>query len=335
MKNIIRIYFLALSCLFLCKKNGDSTIISVAKTKVDTIITNSTTILVAPNENEIEEIKKKQGEDNFYTIADDANYYISEIINESKGGIHKTQQQKISFSKEHFIYNKNEADGQWQILEYKIGNKPKIYSLVSYYSRISTIDKKINDTDNIDTLYEPNESLFFDNDNINDDVKILAKPNNEMLNFELSFHLSTFNKTIKAPVLNNSILYNNDYSVYYVSDPIIKGKIVELRVEYADQTTKPDISGDKKNIIEKIKFRFNDKSKKVQIIGYDLSYKKQNKSSYSKSFNFITGKFYCSINLNGEKKETSGQALELQNVYIEKWKPDFLNKLLLYGNEIQ
>ncbi|SEM42162.1 hypothetical protein SAMN05421856_103131 [Chryseobacterium taichungense] len=225
---------MTLSCLFLCKKNGDSTIISVAKTKVDTIITNSTTILVAPNENEIEEIKKKQGEDNFYTIADDANYYISEIINESKGGIHKTQQQKISFSKEHFIYNKNEADGQWQILEYKIGNKPKIYSLVSYYSRISTIDKKINDTDNIDTLYEPNESLFFDNDNINDDVKILAKPDNEMLNFELSFHLSTLNETIEAPVLNNSILYNNDYSVYYVSDPIIKGKIVELRVEYAD-----------------------------------------------------------------------------------------------------
>ncbi|SEM42142.1 hypothetical protein SAMN05421856_103130 [Chryseobacterium taichungense] len=91
----------------------------------------------------------------------------------------------------------------------------------------------------------------------------------------------------------------------------------------------------KKNIIEKIKFRFNDKSKKVQIIGYDLSYKKENKSSYSKSFNFITGKFYCSINLNGEKKETSGQASELQNIYIEKWEPDFLNKLLLYGNEIE
>lgn len=167
MKNIIRIYFLALSCLFSCKKNGNSTIIIEAKTKVDTIITNSTTILVTPNENEIEEIKKKHGEDNFYTIDDDANYYISEIINESKGAIHKTQQQKISFPKENFIYNKNESNDQWQILEYKIGNKPKIYSLVSYYSRISTIDKKLNDTDL--TYYINNNSYFIRDIDINKD----------------------------------------------------------------------------------------------------------------------------------------------------------------------
>lgn len=167
MKNIIRIYFLAISCLFSCKKNGDSPIISKAKIKVDTIITNSTTILVTPNENEIEEIKKKQGEDNFYTIADDANYYISEIINESKGGIHKTQQQKISFPKENFIYNKNESDDKWQILEYKIGNKPKIYSLVSYYSLISTINKKLNHTDL--TYYINNNNYFIRDIDINKD----------------------------------------------------------------------------------------------------------------------------------------------------------------------
>ncbi|CAD0224497.1 protein of unknown function [Chryseobacterium sp. JV274] len=53
------------------------------------------------------------------------------------------------------------------------------------------------------------------------------------------------NKTVEIPIINNSILYNNAESDYYLSDPIIKNKIIIIRVDYADQITKPNISGER------------------------------------------------------------------------------------------
>ena len=82
-----------------------------------------------------------------------------------------------------------------------------------------------------------------------------------------------------------------------------------------------------------MKFRFDNKNKKIQVIGYDLSYKK-GKKNYSKSFNFITGKFYSTSSFDGKKEEASGWASKLQSIYIENLNSDFLNKLLLHGNEI-
>lgn len=76
----------------------------------------------------------------------------------------------------------------------------------------------------IDTLYEKPKVLYFDDDNIEDHVQIIAKPDKKILNYEISFHLSTLPTTIEMPILNNSILYNNNYSVYYISDLIIEKK---------------------------------------------------------------------------------------------------------------
>lgn len=188
---------------------------------------------------------------------------------------------------------------------------------------------------NIDTLYEPPKSLYFDNDNIKDEVKIQSKQSNDFSSFILSVQLSSLNKTIEIPVLNNSILYNNIESDYFLSNPIDKDKIIELRVDYANQITKPNISGEKKNLIEKIKFRFNPKNKKIQVIGYDISYSKNNRNKYIKSFNFITGKYYSSCYFDNEKKDASGWSSELQNIYIENWNRNFLNKLILYGGEVE
>lgn len=186
-----------------------------------------------------------------------------------------------------------------------------------------------------DTLDSYYETLYFDDDNIKDKIEVKAKQNPEFSSsFILSTYLSSLNKTVEIPILNNSILYNNIEADYYLSDPIIKNKIITLRVDYADQITKPNISGEKKNVIEKMKFRFDPKNKKIQVIGYDLSYSKA-KKNYSKSFNFITGKFYCSSYFDGKKEETSGWAQELQNIYSENLNRDFLNKILLYGNEIE
>lgn len=193
---------------------------------------------------------------------------------------------------------------------------------------------KENNTKAIDTVKTQNKTLYFDDDNIKDKAVINSKQNTELSSFILSIFLSSLNKTVEIPILNNSILYNNTEADYYLSDPIINNKIITIRVDYADQVTKPNISGEKKNVIEKMKFRFDNKNKKIQVIGYDLSYTKA-KKNYSKSFNFITGKFYSSSSFDGKKEETSGWASELQNIYIENWNSDFIGKLSLYGNEIE
>jgi hypothetical protein len=187
----------------------------------------------------------------------------------------------------------------------------------------------------VNTIDESYETLYFDDDHIKDKVEIKAKQNIELSNFVLSINLSSLNKTLEIPIINNSILYNNTESDYYISDPIIKNKIIELTIDYADQTTKPNISGDKKNLTEKIKFRYNSENKKVQITGYDLNYIKNKNRKYTKSFNFITGKYSASYLFGKEKRDTSGWALELQNIYTDDWNRDFLNKILFYGNEAE
>ncbi|WP_336703328.1 hypothetical protein [Chryseobacterium indologenes] len=193
---------------------------------------------------------------------------------------------------------------------------------------------KENNVRALDTNESQYETPYFDDDNIKDKAVIKAKQNTELSSFILSIYLSSLNKTVEIPILNNSILYNNAEADYYLSDPIIKNKIITIQVDYADQITKPNISGERKNLIEKIKFRFDTKNKKIQVIGYDLSYTKA-KKNYSKSFNFITGKFYSTSSFDGKKEEASGWASELQNIYIENLNRDFFNKLLLYGNEIE
>ncbi|MGG1923523.1 hypothetical protein [Chryseobacterium sp.] len=201
--------------------------------------------------------------------------------------------------------------------------------LISFFSSC-----KENNVKAINTIESQYETPYFDDDNIKDKAVIKAKQNTERSSFILSIDLSSLNKTVEIPILNNSILYNNTEADYYLSDPIINNKIITIRVDYADQVTKPNISGEKKNVIEKMKFRFDPKNKKIQVIGHDLSYTKAQKN-YSKSFNFSTGKFYSTLSFDGKKEESSGLAPELQNIYIENLNSDFFNKLSLYGNEIE
>lgn len=179
------------------------------------------------------------------------------------------------------------------------------------------------------------ELLYFDNDNIPDKAEIRATKNNEHSSFSLLIYLSTLKKTIEIPVYNNSILYNNIYADYYLGEPIIKDKVIELRVDYADKMTVPNVSGEKKDLSEKIKYRFNPNNKKIQVIGYDLSYIKDQKKKYNKSYNFITGKYYSSKNFNGKKSEASGWASEIQNIFTENWNYNFMHKIILYGNDVE
>ncbi|RXM51786.1 MULTISPECIES: hypothetical protein [unclassified Chryseobacterium] len=106
------------------------------KVKADTVITQTCILMLGPDEEEIEELKKKQGEDNFYTIADDANYYsaeIFEIVPKAIYSKHKT----IDFPNESYVFDKKKSEDKWLIIDYKPGFKPRIYSLVDYYRHIT------------------------------------------------------------------------------------------------------------------------------------------------------------------------------------------------------
>lgn len=75
MKNLFLILLMSVFSLS-CKKSQETTTLSSSKS--DTIILKNNDILfISPNEKNIEDLKKKHGED-FYTIADDANNYFSE-----------------------------------------------------------------------------------------------------------------------------------------------------------------------------------------------------------------------------------------------------------------
>ncbi|MBP2616719.1 hypothetical protein [Chryseobacterium jejuense] len=110
--------------------------VSEQKIKADTAITKSTILLLSPDEQEIEEIKKRQGEDNFYTIADDANYYSAEIYEAAPKAVYSNYK-TIDFPNENYVFDKKKSEDKWLVIDYKLGSKPKIYSLVDYYRHIT------------------------------------------------------------------------------------------------------------------------------------------------------------------------------------------------------
>ena len=144
-------------------------------------------------------------------------------------------------------------------------------------------------------------------------------------------------KDVKINILNNSILYNNKESDYYQFMRVINDKICEVRVEYANQESVPNMYGERRNLVEKIKYRFIDKNNKIQIIGYDLSYQKDT-IFITKSFNFITGKYIAMRKEKGQKNVTAnGWSAEFENnIYTEDWNLSFMQNTIFWTlNEIE
>ncbi|MGU3376480.1 hypothetical protein [Chryseobacterium sp. M5A1_1a] len=139
MKYFVTLSFSLLACLLSCKKaeNKSLTQNSDQKAMADTIITSSTVLMLSPDEAEIAEIKKKQGEDNFYTIADDANYYSAEISEAAPNKINFIHHKTIDFPKENYVFDKKDSQNKWLVIDYKVGSQPKIYSLVDYYLHLT------------------------------------------------------------------------------------------------------------------------------------------------------------------------------------------------------
>lgn len=145
-------------------KIDSTTLIKGTHSKIvkDTIISSPNIIFVMPNETEIEILKKKHGEDNFYTLADDINFYMAEIRRslKTKNVIFSTKK-SYYFDKQDVIISKNDFKDPWFIIDY-IKGKPLKYSLVDYYSKINRGVKSL-------STFENNNNFFIKDIDINND----------------------------------------------------------------------------------------------------------------------------------------------------------------------
>ena len=174
----------------------------------------------------------------------------------------------------------------------------------------------------------------FDNDDLDDDFSIV-KNEDKLVQSVLTVFLSAQKKEPKFNLINNSILYDNTEAVYNTFFTVSEKKACTIRTEYAELESIQNISGEKKNLIEKIKLRFNNQKQKIQVIGYELSYRKDAKY-VTKSFNFITGKYIAASKFNNKTKTVDGWSAELQNIYAENWNFPFLrDKISWYGEAIE
>lgn len=201
----------------------------------------------------------------------------------------------------------------------------------SGYAKIETDEEKIRDAEIAGSL-----SSKFDDDTIPDHFKIV-KNEDEIVQSVLSANLSAIKREINIDILNNSILYNRRGVYYWTFFKFINDKILEIRVEYPDQQSLPNISGERKDLVEKIKYRFNVENRRIQIIGYDLSYRKD-AIFITKSINFITRKYIVSRKEKGKNDViTDGWSAEFENnIYSEDWNLPFLrDKIFWVGNETE
>ncbi|WP_261511314.1 hypothetical protein [Chryseobacterium paludis] len=141
MKNIFIIIFISIFFFPIsCKKNVDK----ISLTNKDTLLLKENTVLfILPSSKRIEELKKKHGED-FYIIADDANYYYANAIEfmDSLHGKYSNQYENITIA---------------YIDRFKIKTIPKFNS--SWYS-ILYKNKKFKNVDLVN--FKKEYTLFFD-----------------------------------------------------------------------------------------------------------------------------------------------------------------------------
>jgi hypothetical protein len=202
MKKLNNIAIGVLFLLFLsvsCKKNDMGSRIvtkSIQETPNynDTIIFNTGIFLLSPNLSEIDSLKKVMGEDNFYTVADDSNFYISKIYSQSNEKITPIKFDKINFKKENYLFSKKSIKYNWLIIDYKVGSKPQIYSLVDFLDKLakkkssstantSNIDAYLNNVDFLNYSFDVNgdgkeDKIFSNKPNTGDDLLVYFYENN-------------------------------------------------------------------------------------------------------------------------------------------------------------
>lgn len=135
MKNIFLLTFLSLSTFifFSCKKSVEK--IDNGLITKDTIIFKENEVLfISPNDQEIKRLKKKLGDD-FYTIADDANFYSANAT-EYMDSLHvkyinATNDAIIGYKKGSKFIKISKYENPWYVILFRSG-KYKIVDLVDF-----------------------------------------------------------------------------------------------------------------------------------------------------------------------------------------------------------
>lgn len=194
MKNTFLVIFLSIfSFSISCKRNDDKKI--QVKNNKDTIFLNEKSVLfISPSIKKLEKLKKQYGED-FYTIADDANYYSANAL-EYMDSLHEK------------YLNRNENT----IIAYKDKGKVKIIPLSqkNWYS----ILYKNNNYEIVDLVNFKKEYISFFQQNSNDNQN-LKTWYGTYLNTD-SENVSTYDAILqrigwyKLSIIKNKVIFEND-----------------------------------------------------------------------------------------------------------------------------
>ncbi|WP_294270150.1 hypothetical protein [uncultured Chryseobacterium sp.] len=171
--------FSLLTLIVSCKKNTVAAKTSAEPEAVqkvmgnvqDTLVNNSGIYILYPGEKEADSLKKAMGEEPFYTVADDGNYYMSEISGRLKEKAFYTDHKTIRFPKEKFVFNKKDQKNNWLIIEYREGSQPLVFSLVDYYNRLDDGTQKTASSSSAIDSYMKNNELSMITLDINGDGK--------------------------------------------------------------------------------------------------------------------------------------------------------------------
>lgn len=132
--------------------------------------------------------------------------------------------------------------------------------------------------------------MDFDNDK-SKDVLMLIKSDTEFSKFKLLIYLTSLKKLYEIDLYNS-----NDFSIYPIQLKVIKNTVEFGYFEDGTAT-----------FGRFIKLRFNSTNKKIQVIGYDSSYKSSPTEFIAKSYNLLTGKYIVKRTKIAEKEKSKTQ----------------------------
>lgn len=112
------------------------------------VLDNNIIVFFEPNTKEIKELKKKHGDDDFYTIADDVAGYIANITEQldlKKIKYITTDKMVVNYKKTGLTINKNELQSKWSILYFNKNGKIKIVAPINFNESDLNVNNNIID----------------------------------------------------------------------------------------------------------------------------------------------------------------------------------------------
>ncbi|WP_048511189.1 hypothetical protein [Chryseobacterium sp. FH2] len=277
MKNILVIILFICACPLACKKSPEKT--SSANATSDTIFLREKEILfISPSDKNIENLKKKCGDD-FYTIADDANNYFSQAstyLDSLKISYKNYNNDKIiGFKQNNKFIEIQKYKNPWYSIFYQNG-KYKVLDLIDFREEYSKFFNNKNNTNSnlnskkiIDSIagnkyfIVKEQNCDLNQDTLIDKIVVLGNNNDidpqnpETRIAPILILLNKQNKKYK--ILTNEDIYPNDFGDAFrrlvIKSPFFT---IELSNEVPDKYTSDKY----------ITFKFNEEAKEIFLYKY-------------------------------------------------------------------